>query len=57
MKNETMEELALNLLDFCGGDIPTNSDLHEWIIRHGHEFGLHKRNLILQIASQLILMS
>lgn len=51
-----IEELALDLLDFCGGAEPSESDFKKWELRRYSEVIFHtsEKNCILQTARQLL---
>lgn len=56
MKNANMENLAMDLLDFCGGSLPTFEDLYNWMRMRDYKFKSRNRVLILQTAEQLLTM-
>lgn len=49
-----VHNLALDLLDFCGGDVPTQISLQLWKKRRGYTFTPIQDRLILQTSEYLV---
>lgn len=54
IKELKFEELALELLDFCGGDNPTSKDVEKWLVARGHNLNYTQRYAVLQLATAFL---
>lgn len=53
-QQNSVEELAMDLLDFCGGSLPTLDDMSEWIIRRGYKLNANERHIIHQMTEAFL---
>lgn len=47
-------QLAMELLDFCGGENPTSHDVNEWMKRRDYSLDARQKNLVMQTAEQFL---
>lgn len=47
-------EMAMDLLDFCGGDQPSTRDVKEWMKRRDYDLDARHINLVTQTADQFL---
>jgi hypothetical protein len=52
--NGLITEMAMDLLDFCGGDKPSLRDVKDWMRRRDYDLDAHHINLITQTAEQFL---
>lgn len=50
----SIEELAMDLLDFCGGDHPRHIDVTEWMKRRGFKFNTNQIQEVTTMAEMFL---